>query len=73
MTGVTQVKRDRQTWQEAVENEILHQLHRVSIDVDEIVAAVLSRDPAYPAGPVRQYVESVFERAILREHLALSR
>jgi hypothetical protein len=73
MTGVSVVKCDRQTWREAVENEILHQLHRASIDVDEIVASVLSRDPAYPAGPVRQYVEFIMEMAILGEYFALRR
>jgi hypothetical protein len=63
------VTRDRQKWHEAVENEILSQLPRGSTSVNKIVAAVLSRDPAYPPGPVRRYVEYILEIPILGGYL----
>jgi hypothetical protein len=65
MASAPVVKRDRQKWHEAVENEILDQLPRRSTSVNQIVAAVLSRDPAYPPGPVRRYVDYLLEIAIL--------
>ena len=61
MASAPVVKRDRQKWHEAVENEILDQLPRRSTSVNQIVSAVLSRDPAYPPGPVRRYVEYILE------------
>jgi hypothetical protein len=65
MTGITLVTRDRQKRHAAGENEILDQLPRGSTDVEEIVAAVLSRDPAYPPGPVQRYVEYILQLPIL--------
>jgi hypothetical protein len=59
--SVPLVTRDRQRWHEAVENEILYQLPRGSTTVNKIVAAVLSRNPAYPLDPVYRYAEYVLE------------
>jgi hypothetical protein len=65
MARVPLVTRDRQKWHEAVENEILDQLPGGSTDVEKIATAVLSRDPAYPPGPVQQYVEHILKLPIL--------
>jgi hypothetical protein len=65
MVGSPLVTRDRQEWHAAVEEEVLEQLPRGSTSVNQIVAAVLSRDPTYPPEPVRRYVEYLLEIPIL--------
>jgi hypothetical protein len=66
------VKRDRQKWHDAVENEILDQLPGRSTSVNQIVGAMLSRDPAHPPEPVRRYVEYLLEIPILMGRLETS-
>src|SRR5262249_36315074 len=66
------VKRDRQKWHEAVENEILDHMPGRSTSVNQIVDAVLSRNPAYPPEPVRRYVEYLLEIPILMGRLETS-
>jgi hypothetical protein len=50
----------------------MSRLPRRSTSVNQIVAAVLSRDPAYPPGPVRRYVEYLLEIPILMGRLETS-
>jgi hypothetical protein len=59
------VTRDRQRWHGDVETEIQNQLPSGSTSVKKIVAAVLSRDPTYPTGPVQRYVEYLLQLPIL--------
>ena len=62
ISKVPLVTRDRQPWHRAVEEVICCGLHQDGgCTVEDVVDAVLGRDPAYPAAPVRRYVEYLLE------------